>query len=158
MNNTDVVRTSLIFWQCRRSLVLCVCFVDRCLSFSTFSFGQCVVCSSSTYRFWLPLWYLQTLFILRTKIITFARQINRERNNNFFRNKNNAGQANTPVLISHYFFWEQCRTDLSCAHKSLGDVKTLWQCHCGRIWCFSNTLFKCLLWNNILYGLKGSNR
>jgi hypothetical protein len=98
MNNTDVVRTSLIFWQCRRSLVLCVCFVDRCLSFSTFSFGQCVVCSSSTYRFWLPLWYLQTLFILRTKIITFARQINRERNNNFFRNKNNAGQANTPVL------------------------------------------------------------
>jgi hypothetical protein len=30
INNTDVVRTSLIFWQCRRSLVLLVCFVDRC--------------------------------------------------------------------------------------------------------------------------------
>jgi hypothetical protein len=30
-----------------RSLVLCVCFVDRCLSFCTFSFGHCVVCSSS---------------------------------------------------------------------------------------------------------------
>jgi hypothetical protein len=29
-----------------RSLVLCVCFVDRCLSFCTFSFGHCVVCSS----------------------------------------------------------------------------------------------------------------
>ena len=28
-------------------LVLCVCFVDRCLSFCTFSFGHCVVCSSS---------------------------------------------------------------------------------------------------------------
>jgi len=27
-----------------RSLVLCVCFIDRCLSFCTFSFGQCVVC------------------------------------------------------------------------------------------------------------------
>ena len=27
-----------------RSLVLCVCFVDRCLSFCTFSFGHCVVC------------------------------------------------------------------------------------------------------------------
>jgi hypothetical protein len=27
----------------------------------TFSFGHCVVCSSSIYRFWLPLWYLQTL-------------------------------------------------------------------------------------------------
>ena len=29
-----------------RSLVLYVCFVDRCLSFCTFSFGHCVVCSS----------------------------------------------------------------------------------------------------------------
>jgi hypothetical protein len=46
-----------------RSLVLYVCFVDRCLSFCTFSFGHCVVCSSSIYRFWLPLWYLQTLLI-----------------------------------------------------------------------------------------------
>jgi hypothetical protein len=43
-----------------RSLVLYVCFVDRCLSFCTFSFGHCVVCSSSIYGFWLPLWYLQT--------------------------------------------------------------------------------------------------
>ena len=30
-----------------RSLVLCVCFVDRYLSFCTFSFGHCVICSSS---------------------------------------------------------------------------------------------------------------
>ena len=44
-----------------RSLVLYVCFVDRCLSFCAFSFGYCVVCSSSIYGFWLPLWYLQTL-------------------------------------------------------------------------------------------------
>ena len=29
-----------------RSLVLCVCFVDPCLSFCPFSFGHCVVCSS----------------------------------------------------------------------------------------------------------------
>jgi hypothetical protein len=41
-----------------RSLVLCVCFVDRCLSFCNFSFGHCVVCSS-IYGFWLPIWYLQ---------------------------------------------------------------------------------------------------
>ena len=36
-----------------RSLVLCVCFVDRCLSFCTFSFGHCVVCSftDSDYHF-----------------------------------------------------------------------------------------------------------
>jgi hypothetical protein len=46
-----------------RSLALYVCFVDRCLSFCTFYFGHCVVCSSSIYGFWLPLWYLQTLLI-----------------------------------------------------------------------------------------------
>ena len=27
------------------------------------SFSHCVVCSSSIYRFWLPLWYLQTVLI-----------------------------------------------------------------------------------------------
>jgi hypothetical protein len=36
-----------------QSLVLYVCFVDRCLPFCTFSFGYCVVCSSSLYGFWL---------------------------------------------------------------------------------------------------------
>ena len=38
-----------------RSLVLYVCFLDRCLSFCSFSFVHCVVCSSSIYGFWLPL-------------------------------------------------------------------------------------------------------
>jgi hypothetical protein len=42
-------------------LALCVCFVDRCLSFCPFCFGHCVVCSSSIYGFWLPLGYCQTL-------------------------------------------------------------------------------------------------
>ena len=37
-----------------RSLVLCVCFVDRRLSFCTFSFGHYIVCSSSIYGLWLP--------------------------------------------------------------------------------------------------------
>jgi hypothetical protein len=50
-----------------RSLVLSVTFVDRCLSFCTF--GHCVVCPSSIYRLWLPLWYLQILLI--QKVITF---------------------------------------------------------------------------------------
>jgi len=44
---------------------ICVCFVDRCLSFCAFSIGHCVVCSSSIYGFWLPLWYLQTTSFLR---------------------------------------------------------------------------------------------
>jgi hypothetical protein len=51
-----------------RSLVLCVCFVDRCLSFYAFSFDHCVVCSSSSiYGFWLPLWYLQILLTSHDK-------------------------------------------------------------------------------------------
>ena len=29
-----------------RSLILCVCFVDRCLSFCLFSFDYCVICPS----------------------------------------------------------------------------------------------------------------
>ena len=45
------------------SPVLCVCFVDRFLSFCTFSFGHCVASSFSVYGFLLPLWYLQTLLI-----------------------------------------------------------------------------------------------
>ena len=47
-----------------RSLVLYLCFVDRCLSFCTFSFGHCFVCSS-IYGFWLALWYLQTIHTLQ---------------------------------------------------------------------------------------------
>ena len=43
-----------------RSLVLCVCFVDRCLPICTF-LCHWVVCSSSIYGFWLPLWCLQAL-------------------------------------------------------------------------------------------------
>ena len=55
-----------------RSLVLCVCLVDRCLSFSPFCFGHCVVCSSSIYRFWLPLWYLQTLLTFVVGILLYS--------------------------------------------------------------------------------------
>jgi hypothetical protein len=36
-----------------RSLVVCVCFVDRCLFFWTVSFDHFLVCSSSIYGFWL---------------------------------------------------------------------------------------------------------
>ena len=50
-----------------QSLVLCVCFVDRCLSFCPFSFGRCVVCSS-IYSLWLPIWYLQILLIFLIQI------------------------------------------------------------------------------------------
>jgi hypothetical protein len=56
-----------------RSLVFCVCFIDRCLSFCTFSCGHCIVCSSSIYRFWLPpfgiLWPLYCLFFFDIQIL-----------------------------------------------------------------------------------------
>jgi hypothetical protein len=58
-----------------RSLVLYVCFVDRCLSFCTFSFGHCVVCSSSIYGFWLPPFGIFKLFLpaLSIHIYTYAK-------------------------------------------------------------------------------------
>jgi hypothetical protein len=46
-----------------RSLVWCVCFVDRCLSFCPFSFGHCVVCFSLIYGFWLPFWYILAIVL-----------------------------------------------------------------------------------------------
>ena len=46
-----------------RSLVLCVCFVDRCLSVCTFSFGHCVFRSSQIYGFCLPLNIFKLFFI-----------------------------------------------------------------------------------------------
>jgi hypothetical protein len=56
-----------------RSLVLYVCFDDRCFSLCLFSFGPCVVCSSSIYGFWLTLWYLQTLLkIKRYLLVVFC--------------------------------------------------------------------------------------
>ena len=42
-----------------QSLVLCVCFVNRCLFFS---FGHCVVCFSSIYGLSLPVCYFKLFF------------------------------------------------------------------------------------------------
>ena len=54
-----------------RSLVLCVCFVDRCLSFCAFSFCHCVVCLSSIYRFWLPLCIFKLFFHIIRFFVSF---------------------------------------------------------------------------------------
>jgi len=51
-----------------RSLVLCVCFVDSCLSFCPFSFSHLVVCPSSIYGFLLPLLFIQTLLVCQIHI------------------------------------------------------------------------------------------
>ena len=50
--------------SCYPIFSLYVCFVDRCLSFCTCSFGLCVVCSSLIYGFWLHNWHHQTLLTL----------------------------------------------------------------------------------------------
>ena len=43
-----------------------------------FSFGHCVVCSSSIYGLWLPRWYLQTLLTQTHKIETTSHRISNE--------------------------------------------------------------------------------
>ena len=60
--SSHIYKVYIILYK-RWSLVLW-CFVDRCLSFCTFSFGHCVVCSSLIYGVCLHLWYLQILFTL----------------------------------------------------------------------------------------------
>jgi hypothetical protein len=50
-----------------RSLVLCACFVYIC----PFVLFHCVVCSSSIYGFWLPLWYLRALLTYYFYILFF---------------------------------------------------------------------------------------
>jgi hypothetical protein len=47
-----------------RPLVFCVMFCRSLFVMLSFSLCHCVVCSSSIYGFWLPLWYLQTLLII----------------------------------------------------------------------------------------------
>ena len=51
-----------------RSLVLYVCFVDRCLSFCTFSFGHCVLLRFTDSDY-LPLVSLTLLYIVLFEII-----------------------------------------------------------------------------------------
>ena len=47
----DMSSPPVFYWvHDNQSLVLCVCFVDRCLSFCTFSFGHYIACPS-IYRF-----------------------------------------------------------------------------------------------------------
>jgi len=51
-----------------RSLVLCVCLVDRCLSFCPFSFGHCLVCPS-IYGSWLPPFGIFKFFLKHMHVI-----------------------------------------------------------------------------------------
>ena len=45
--------------------------LQPCLFFCPFSFGHCMVCSSSIYGFWWPCWYLQTLIIYSKGKLSF---------------------------------------------------------------------------------------
>ena len=67
-----------------RSLLIYICFVDRWLSFCTFSFGHYVVCSSSIYGFCLPLWYLQTLLVWKHLVLFNYCRIRRDSLNIFY--------------------------------------------------------------------------
>jgi hypothetical protein len=65
-----VTQTGFLLARVSRSLALYVCFADRCLSFCTFSFGHCIVCSSSIYGFWLPPFGTFKLFLKQVKTFT----------------------------------------------------------------------------------------
>jgi hypothetical protein len=61
-NNPVIVITCLsVYWP---TLAYYLLIINHCLFFCPFSVGHCVVCPSSTYRFWLPIWYRQTLLVL----------------------------------------------------------------------------------------------
>jgi hypothetical protein len=66
--------TSPVFSGVRvtRSLVFCVCFVDRCLSFCTFSFGHYDVCSSFYEFFTTRHVDLKFVFVLKQSIQTIS--------------------------------------------------------------------------------------
>jgi hypothetical protein len=104
----EPLSSPLVFSGVTRSLVLYVCFVDRCLYFCTFSFGHCVVCSYSIYGFWLPpfgildirilitsLWYLQTLLMLQRGVNIMANQVRR---------KSDVWKLNVPEIPPLCFF------------------------------------------------------
>ena len=55
-----------IFWP-----LYCLFFVDLLILITSLvSFGHCIVCSSSIYWFWLPLWYLLTIVLCVLRRLT----------------------------------------------------------------------------------------
>jgi hypothetical protein len=68
----------LVFsWVCvTRSLALCLCFVDRCLSFCTFSFGHCVLLryTDCDYPFGIFNFFLQNIYLLIYFILSASLQ------------------------------------------------------------------------------------
>ena len=69
-----------------RSLVLYVCFVDRCLPFYTFSLGHSVVCSSSINGFWFAIFTLFSLSLTFAGFVYVSKAVGvfNIRNRNYF--------------------------------------------------------------------------
>jgi hypothetical protein len=103
-----------------RSLVLCVCFVDRYLSFCTFSFDHCVVCSSSIYGFWLHLWYLQLILHVWTSLSEMMRLYMS------FPNVNKI-QLWLSVKTAASLAWSVCLIYLSCNIDTAKKWTTSWR-------------------------------
>jgi hypothetical protein len=89
MTDVDIQTLALFFIGVRvtLSLGLCVCFVDRFLSFFTFSFGHCVVYSSSICGFWLPPFGIFKLFLSFYQLVQTNRKV----------------LLNIETLITHYY-------------------------------------------------------
>ena len=77
-----------------------MCFVDRCLSFCTFSFGHFIVFSFSIYGFWLPLWYPQTL--LREYQKSNGNGQSRETGNIGYTRRRKTKQKLSTICVEHH--------------------------------------------------------
>jgi len=87
---SDLYFLRTFFFACfTRSLVLCVCCVDRCLSFWPSSFGHYAVCPTSIFGFLLPLWYHQTL--LNVIVVLYL----------YFVLKEDYNYRNCPIIFPH---------------------------------------------------------
>ena len=97
-----------VFSGVTRSLVLYLCFVDRCLFFCTFSFDHCVVCSSSIYGFWLPPFGIFKLFLCFKGVSILWRIRSRHQYKIFW--KSDVWKFNVPEIPPLCFFFYSCQS------------------------------------------------
>jgi hypothetical protein len=78
------VHLSFLLWP-----LYCLSFFElRLLITPLVSFGHCIVCPSSIYDFWLPLWYLQTFLYQNQLRVSRFKDIVEGKNTNDSTNKN----------------------------------------------------------------------
>jgi hypothetical protein len=101
----------LLWVHATPSLVLCVCFVDSCLSFCNFSFGRCFICSP-IYGFLLPLKLFSQSYDNRRHFSFLAKQYHPMR-------QQNLGKISSKFRFSNFvlsMFFQTLYSADSCSH------------------------------------------